>query len=305
MVTRRQFAEQYQRYHHQYQCQSSGAEQHRQPLPPGSGPHFPGRCAPAGFQHAQCAIDAFSESDFIQQLRMLGAITLEVLCAFERQTTGEITFDDLVARDEIAIHDRLRGQRWNRQRGAAWFRGIYLRGLHGHIVPLWSGRAYATAHSSAAAPTASANCVTVPSEGAGTVGAGESVKNPNPDKPERPEGPVGKVTHDARGHAVWQWAAETARNLAMSTSQVLRRLDTRSLSLLDEQGTAKETAPVKTQEPLKLQPSVKEAGFDPYEGRASKPAAKSAAKSAAKPAARSPAPGIKPARSSWWQRMLR
>jgi hypothetical protein len=146
------------------------------------------------------------------------------------------------------------------------------------------------------------------------VGAGESVKNPNPDKPERPDGRAGKVTHDARGHAVWQWAAETARSVAITTSQVLRRLDTRSLSLLDDTRSGK--APAKSQatkpqatqsQPTKSQATKSQGpvkGFDPYEGRASKPAFKPAA-NPTKVAARNPAPGIKPVRSSWWQRMLR
>jgi hypothetical protein len=135
----------------------------------------------------------------------------------------------------------------------------------------------------------------------------KTVKRPDRDKPEQPKGPAGKVSHDARGHAVWQWAAGTARNLTITTSQVLRRLDTRSLSLLDDADGAKTPAkprvqkfpgPVRSHGPVKSSMPVKPAqGFDPYEGRANKPAAK--------PAARKPAPATKPVRSSWWQRMLR
>jgi len=45
---------------------------------------------------------------------------------------------------------------------------------------------------------------------------------------------AGEVRHDSRGHAVWHWASETARNAAISTSQLLRRLDLSGLSLEDE-----------------------------------------------------------------------
>jgi hypothetical protein len=139
------------------------------------------------------------------------------------------------------------------------------------------------------------------------------MKKPNPDKPGRPEGPVGKVSHDARGHAVWQWAAETARNLALSTSQVLRRLDTRSLSLQDEPAPAKREAahgstklqgPGKPQGSAKLQGSQKPqasakpapgGGFNPYEGRSV----------GVKAAAKSPSPRRAPAHSSWWRRLFR
>jgi hypothetical protein len=133
----------------------------------------------------------------------------------------------------------------------------------------------------------------------------KTVKDPNTDKPERPGGAAGKVTHDARGHAVWQWAAETARNIAVTTSQVLRRLDTSSLSLLDDTRSGKNSA--KSQQAPKSQQAAKShgavTGFDPYEGRASKAAPKPATKT--KPAARSPVPGIKRVRSPWWRRILR
>jgi len=132
------------------------------------------------------------------------------------------------------------------------------------------------------------------------------MKKPNLDKPGRPEGPVGKVSHDARGHAVWQWAAETARNLALSTTQVLRRLDTPSLSLQDEpapakreaaHGSAKLQGPGKPQGSVRPQGSVKAApggGFNPYEGRSV----------GVKAAAKSPSPRRAPAHSSWWRRLF-
>ena len=41
------------------------------------------------------------------------------------------------------------------------------------------------------------------------------------------EQPVGKVEHDARGKAVWKWAADVLEN----TSVLLKRLENRALSL--------------------------------------------------------------------------
>jgi hypothetical protein len=41
----------------------------------------------------------------------------------------------------------------------------------------------------------------------------------------------GGVLHDDRGNAVWHWASDTARNAAVSTSALLRRLNVSSLSL--------------------------------------------------------------------------
>jgi hypothetical protein len=47
------------------------------------------------------------------------------------------------------------------------------------------------------------------------------------DAPETPEQPAGKVEHDARGKAVWRWAADVIE----STSVLLKRLENRALAL--------------------------------------------------------------------------
>jgi len=36
---------------------------------------------------------------------------------------------------------------------------------------------------------------------------------------------AGRVKHDARGNAVWDWVVESGRNLVDSTSRLLKRLD--------------------------------------------------------------------------------
>jgi hypothetical protein len=114
-----------------------------------------------------------------------------------------------------------------------------------------------------------------------------------PVMPDRPS-----VRHDSRGHAIWQWAADTARNLAISTSQVLQRLDHDGLSLKDE-----------TSKQARLHKSMPGGGFDPYDGRAlsraarATPAPANAARGAGVPKGRSPASA--PSRSSWWRRLFR
>jgi len=47
------------------------------------------------------------------------------------------------------------------------------------------------------------------------------------DAPQAPEPPAGKVEHDARGKAVWRWAADVIE----STSVLLKRLENRALAL--------------------------------------------------------------------------
>src|SRR5580658_1664198 len=113
----------------------------------------------------------------------------------------------------------------------------------------------AAAHSSTVALCAPANCVTVSSRGGmaqprviAKVSAENALKPTTP-KPPAPSAvapgaavpgakpPVstkltpGAVSHDAQGKGILMWAAVTARHLALTTSQVLRRLDHSELSL--------------------------------------------------------------------------
>ena len=44
---------------------------------------------------------------------------------------------------------------------------------------------------------------------------------------------TGKVVHDARGNAVWDWLKETGRMAIESTTRMLRRLETPELKMED------------------------------------------------------------------------
>jgi hypothetical protein len=130
--------------------------------------------------------------------------------------------------------------------------------------------------------------------------------------------PPGKVQHDAQGKSVLNWAADTARLIALSASQVLRKLDHRGLSLEDTAAPRGKPSGRSNQMPG--------GGGNPYDSRPM-PQSRHAPKSstvikgagAAAPAAtaRGPAGGrtasgsratsraSAPARSSWWQGLFR
>jgi hypothetical protein len=124
-------------------------------------------------------------------------------------------------------------------------------------------------------------------------------------KLDKPKPLAGGVRHDARGNAVWQWASETARHAAASTSQLLRRLNVSGLSLQDDarapeahgKPVATKPAPVSPAAPGKPAAPVRKAqgGFNPYD-RSATPRAVAANK---RPPAMPPR-----ARSSWWRRLL-
>jgi hypothetical protein len=121
--------------------------------------------------------------------------------------------------------------------------------------------------------------------------------------------PPGKVQHDAQGKGVFSWAAETARNIALSASQVLRKLDHSGLSIEDTAAPRGKSSGRSNQMPG--------GATNPYESRPTPPSryarksstvikgagaaqmmrAPAAAKATSRPSA--------PARSSWWQRLFR
>ena len=70
--------------------------------------------------------------------------------------------------------------------------------------------------------------------------------------------PPGRVQHDARGNAVWQWAVSTSASALESTSTLLRRLEAPELSLEEDR-------------PLELE--SKHSGGNPYDrvGTVAKP----------------------------------
>jgi len=80
-------------------------------------------------------------------------------------------------------------------------------------------------------------------------------------KPSASGAPSGRVKHDERGNAIWDWLKETGRNAIESTSRMLRKLESPELKVEDTQ-----------ENELRLMPDAKEAGFDPY-NQTSKPRA--------------------------------
>jgi hypothetical protein len=66
----------------------------------------------------------------------------------------------------------------------------------------------------------------------------------------------GKVVHDQRGNAVWDWLKETGRNAIESTSRLLRKLEAPGLKMEDEKD-----------EELRLTDDSADGGYDPYNQR--------------------------------------
>lgn len=71
-----------------------------------------------------------------------------------------------------------------------------------------------------------------------------------------PQGQTGKVVHDERGNAVWDWIKQTGRHAIESTTRMLRKLETPELEV--EQAHEEE---------LRIQPdsgTCSGGGYDPY-----------------------------------------
>ena len=84
------------------------------------------------------------------------------------------------------------------------------------------------------------------------LGAKEPAK-PAPPAPVS-QGPAGRVRHDERGMAVWDWAAAAGDTAALSATNVMRKLDVSGLSIEQTQRELKAMEPVVS----------KEKGSDPY-----------------------------------------
>ena len=95
---------------------------------------------------------------------------------------------------------------------------------------------------------------------AGAVGTPSKEPNPGsvsqaPRAPgSRDEIPSGRVSHDDRGNAVWDWLKDTGRNAIESTSRLLRKLELPQLKVEE-----------KKDEELRIQSDRDSGGgYDPY-----------------------------------------
>jgi hypothetical protein len=86
--------------------------------------------------------------------------------------------------------------------------------------------------------------------------------NPSPLPGTTPAGPAappkaggsGRVVHDARGNAVWDWLATTSRVAIEATSRLLKKLEAPELKIEDSKD-----------EELRIMPEPSKAsGYDPY-----------------------------------------
>jgi hypothetical protein len=78
--------------------------------------------------------------------------------------------------------------------------------------------------------------------------------NPAGDPGATPGSP-GRVVHDARGNAVWQWVKDTGRHALESTSALLKKLEVPELEVEEH----------KKDDALKLEDEVDAGGgYDPY-----------------------------------------
>jgi hypothetical protein len=80
-------------------------------------------------------------------------------------------------------------------------------------------------------------------------------------QPTQPAGRSGRVVHDARGNAVWDFLKETSRIAIESTSRLLRRLEAPELKVEDP----------KDEELRLVDDKCAGGGYDPYSKTTAKP----------------------------------
>jgi hypothetical protein len=76
--------------------------------------------------------------------------------------------------------------------------------------------------------------------------------------PADPKAPAGRIVHDERGNAVWNWSTGNSRIAIGSTSQMLKKLDLTNLRIEDE-------APAGNEPEVKRRGSGYGPGYDPYD----------------------------------------
>jgi len=89
------------------------------------------------------------------------------------------------------------------------------------------------------------------------------------DAPPQPERSAGRIVHDARGNAVWNWLKETGRFCIDSTSAMLKRLEVADLKVEGQKD-----------EVLRMEEPSRDSGggYDPYNQPVHKPIKKPAPK---------------------------
>ena len=111
-------------------------------------------------------------------------------------------------------------------------------------------------HRAPPAPTAAKPAVPGPRGSAPAPGAAR----PHPAPRAGGDGATGKVVHDDRGNAMWDWLKTTSRHAIESTTRLLRKLEAPELKMEDTKDEELRIAP---------EPSTG-GGYDPY-NQATKP----------------------------------
>ena len=102
-----------------------------------------------------------------------------------------------------------------------------------------------------------AKATTAPAGSAGMHGKSASAAAASPKtSPSQPQPKTGKVVHDERGNAVWDWVKQTSRIAIESTTRMLRKLEAPELKVEQTH-----------EEELRIQPDNEQCGgggYDPY-----------------------------------------